>query len=123
MKPLLPIAWNASGGAGHGLARRMPTRRRQVLRTVDHCLRSKVVEPCFTWFEARHDGMVCMMKVFSSVLARRAVATADMPARHAATKVQPPAAAHEALDASRPTRFRASNDFFAILCHSIFNQR
>lgn len=118
MKPFLPIAWNASGGARHGLARRMPTRGRQPL-TVDDCLRSKTVKPRFTRLEARDDGVFRTMKMLSRMLARRAVATSDMPARRAAAEMQPPAAAGETLDASRPTGLRAGNDFFAMLWHLI----
>ena len=119
MKLLLPIAGNAPRGAGHGLARRVRARRRQVFRTVDHRLRPKIVKPRLTRFEARDNGVLRMSKMLSSVLARRAVATPDVTARRAATKVQPPAAAREALDASRPTGLRAGNDFFAVLCHLI----
>jgi hypothetical protein len=120
MELLLPIAWNAPRRAGHGLARRMPTRGCQMRRIVDAPLRLKIVEPRFTRFEARDDGVLRLMKVLASVLVRRAVAASDMPARRAAPKVQPPGAACEAFDASGPARFRALNDLFATFCHVMY---
>lgn len=119
MKLLLPMVWNASGGAGHGLVRWVPTRRRQLVRTVDERLRSKIVEPRFAWFEARDDSVFRSVKMLSRVLTRRAVATSDMPACRATAKVQPPAAGFEALDAASPAGFCAGDDFFVMLCHFI----
>src|SRR5271155_2317695 len=117
MKLFLPIAGNVSRGAWYGLVRRVPTRRRQLLGAVDERIRSKTVKPLFTRFEARDDRVFRVMKVFSSVLVRRAVATPDMPARRTAAKVQPPATAGETVGASRPAGLRARDDFLVILCH------
>jgi hypothetical protein len=78
-------------------------------------LRLEVPKPPFTWFKALHDGMPGGVEVLARVLARGAVAAADVSAFRTAAKMKPPTAGGQTLHASSTTwrnrRINARNVF------------
>src|ERR1700722_2141066 len=94
----LPVGRHPAGRARGGLAERMVLGRGQ-RRPVVVLLGRIVPEPVFARLEAPDDGMAVLLGVVAGVLARRAVAAADMATCRATAEVQPPPVRCEALDA------------------------
>lgn len=97
MQQRAPVTRNAALRTRYRLILSMGAGRRQ-LGAVNGRVPLVVVEPILTRLKAGNHRMAGLMKVLSRVLARRSIATADVPAFGATPQVQPPSAACQALD-------------------------
>ena len=67
----------------------MGMRRKQLL-TLDHPLLLVIEEPILTRLEAGNDRMPCRYRMLGCMLARRTVATTDVPTLRTPAEVKPP---------------------------------
>lgn len=109
MQKRAPVARNAALRAGYGLTFRMGARRCQLGAVNDDSF-GVIVKPILAWLKTRNHRMPAVVIMLRCVLARRTVATADMPAFGAAPQVQPPPPARQALDATTSARFDSGID-------------
>jgi hypothetical protein len=117
VKLLFPIHRNPASRSWNGLVQGVGTWWRE--RLAFHlALGLEVPKPPFTWFEALHDGMPDGVEMLARVLARGAVAAADVPAFRTAAKMKPPTARGQTLHASRTAwrnrRINACNVFLHV---------
>jgi hypothetical protein len=103
MKVGLPIRRDPSSRSRDRLIEWVVPWRRE-RRSVEVLPAPVVVEPLFARLVARDDGMARRPSVLRSVLRRRVVAAADMPALGTSPKVEPPAAGSLTLRTTRSTR-------------------
>ena len=66
--------------------------RREQLHAVDHRLLLVIEEPILTRLEAGNDRMPCRRRMLGRMLARRTVATTDVPTLRTPAEMMPPAA-------------------------------
>lgn len=69
MKLRLPITRHEAARTRHGLIGRMRMRWGE-LRALRHTSGAIIVEPTFSWLEARNDGVSCLVKMRGRVLIR-----------------------------------------------------
>jgi hypothetical protein len=69
--------------------------------TVNELIFAEVVKPTLAGFKAGDDRVFRRVRVFSRMLARRRVATADVSALSTTTQMQPPTAVGKTFDAPR----------------------
>jgi hypothetical protein len=114
VKLLFPIHWDPAPRSWSGLAQGVGSWWGESL-AFDLALGLEVPKPPFTRFEALNDGMSDSLEMLTSVLARRAVAAANVSAFRTAAKMKPPIAGGQALHASSTTwrnrRVNACNVF------------
>ena len=103
VQSLLPVPWDAPGRTRRRLVERVVPRRSQG-RPLDLVLGDVVPEPVLAGLVALSDRMTGIGRVMARVLRRRRVAAADMTARRAAAKMEPPSAGRQALDTARSAR-------------------
>jgi len=102
VKLLFPIHWDPAPRSWSGLAQGVGSWWGESL-AFDLALGLEVPKPPFTRFEALNDGMSDSLEMLTSVLARRAVAAANVSAFRTAAKMKPPIAGGQALHASGAT--------------------
>jgi hypothetical protein len=104
-----PVRGNSASRSGHGLVQRVVLRVCQA-RAIEELAGAVVVEPVLAGFESTDDWVAGRFGMGGSVLAGRVVATTDMSALSATSKVQPPTAGLEALDAPGTARSHSLDD-------------
>ncbi len=117
VKLLFPIHRNPASGSWNGLVQGVGSWWRE--RLAFHlALGLEIPKPPFPRFEALHDGMPGGVEMLARVLARGAVAAADVTAFRTAAKMKPPTARGQTLHASstawRNRRINARNVFLHV---------
>jgi hypothetical protein len=103
MQESLPIRGDAAPRTWHRLVQRVMARGGQ--NGAFHVLLARVVpEPAFAGFVTLDDRVSGIDRMPGGVLGRRGIATADVAALGAATKIEPPPAGCETLDTARAAR-------------------
>ncbi len=116
-----PVGRHPSCRAGNGLASWMRVRRKQ-LRTLDLSPRLVVIKPVLTGLKTGDDRMPCLCRMPGCVLARRAVAAADVPTLRTAAEVKPPTVrGRQAFHAPIATWLRSGINSAVIFLHCDFS--
>ena len=100
----LPIRGHPTGWTRHGLADGVALGTCE-WRTLVEIVRGIVPEPVLPRFEAPHQRVSRIARVFRRVLGRRAVTATDVPALRASPEVEPPSFVREAFDATITARY------------------